>query len=374
MESNNFLVLTIVKLNANLSTHKRENDIMFGERLKSARKMAGLSLEQLAQKVGDITKQAINNYERGEREPDSTTIIKLAKALNVRPEYFLRESKIKLGIFEYRKNTKFGVKAKNLIEEKARDILERYREVEDILGIQHNWENPLQDIVINNSEDVEKAAIELRNRWNLGNNAISKLIENLESFGIKVINVDMEEGFDGLANFADNLPVIIYNENLKENVRIRFTIAHELGHLLLDLNQIKDNNEKEKLCHQFAGAFLLPKEKIFLELGGKHRSRISFNELISLKEEYGISMQAIAKRLHYLKVISESSYTRFNIIVNKNRWRQNEPGEFRLGDKPERFRNLVFRALAEEIISVGKAASLLDTSINSLEKSVNYVI
>lgn len=347
---------------------------MLGERLKSARKMAGLSLEQLAQKIGDLTKQAINNYEQGKREPDSQTVIKLAKALNVRPEYFLRKGSLKLEAFEYRKKARMGAKAKDYIEEKARDVIERYIEIENILGIQSGWKNPLQNRVIKNSDDVEIAAEELRKKWNLGNNAISKLIESLEYFGIKIINVDADEDFDGLTGFANKMPIIIYNENLKENVRIRFTIAHELGHILLNLSEIKDNKEKEKLCHQFAGAFLLPKEKIYLELGGKHRSKIAFSELISMKEEYGISMQAIAKRWHYLKIITDSAYTRFNIIVNKNKWRQNEPGEFKIEEKPEKFKNLVLRALAEEIISIGKAASLLNTSISDLEKSVRYVI
>jgi Zn-dependent peptidase ImmA (M78 family) len=357
-----------------LSTAQNERIIMNGERLKAARKMAGLSLEELAQKVGELTKQAISYYETGKRQPDSKTLLRLAKVLGVRPEYFLRRDEIEFGAFEYRKKAKMGEKAKGIIEEKARYVAERYLEIEELLEFGKDWENPLKGLEARDGNDVEKAALELRKRWQLGTDAIIKLIETLETYGIMIIGVDADDNFDGLTNFANGKPIIIYNERIKDNVRIRFTIAHELGHILLNLSEIKDIKEKEKLCHQFAGAFLLPKEKIYLELGGKHRSKIAFSELISMKEEYGISIQAIAKRLQYLKIISDSAYTRFNIIVNKNKWRQNEPGEFKIEEKPEKFKNLVLRALAEEIISIGKAASLLNTSISDLEKSVRYVI
>ncbi len=97
-------------------------------------------------------------------------------------------------------------------------------------------------------------------------------------------------------------------------------------------------------------------------------------ELISVKEEYGISIQAIAKRLNYLGIISDSSYKNFNIIVNKYGWRINEPGVYKAEEKPERFRNLVHRAVAEGIISIGKAASLLNTTIANLEMKIEIVI
>lgn len=347
---------------------------MFGKRLKSARKMAGLSLERLAERAGGLTKQAIHNYEIGKRKPDSQTLIKLAKALNVRPEYFLRKPNLEIATFEYRKKSRLSAKAKDYIEEKTRDVIERYIEIESILGIQSIWENPLENIIIKNSEDAEKAAEELRKKWNLGANAIPKLIESLEHFGIKVINVTANENFDGLSCFINNMPIIIYNDNFKENVRIRFTIAHELGHILLNLEEILNDKEKEIICHRFAGAFLLPKEKIYLELGGNNRSKITFEELLWLKEEYGISMQAIAKRLHYLGIISDSAYKRFNILVNKYKWRQNEPGAYKINEKPERFKSLVMRAFAEEIISVGKAATLLNTTVDDLENSAKFII
>ncbi len=347
---------------------------MFGERLKSARKMAGLSLEQLAQQMGDITKQAINNYEKGKRKPDSRTVIMLSKALGVRPEYFFRKQIIDLGNFEYRKKVRLTKKEKERIEAKARDIISRYLEIENLLGENTVWENPLENFEIKKIEDVEEAALKLRKSWNLGNNAIPNLIETLEDNGIKVIYIDVNKDFDGLANFAGGIPIIIVNKKIEDTGRLRFTVAHELGHLLLKLDSVENEKEKEKYCHTFAGAFLIPKEQIIKEFGGAHRSKIALTELISIKEEYGISIQAIAKRLHQLGVIGDSSYKKFNIIVNKNNWRRKEPGEYKAKEKPERFNNLVHRAVAEGIITLSKAASLLNTTISNLEMKIELII
>jgi len=347
---------------------------MNGERLKAARRMAGLSLEELAQKAGEITKQAISNYETGKRQPDSKTILRLAKLLDVRPEYFLQKDKIRFDAFEYRKKAKLGEKAKDVIEEKSRYVAERYLEIESLLGFTDKWENPLQKLEIKTGADVEKAALELRKKWNLGTAAIIKLIETLETCGIMIISVEADDNFDGLTNFANGKPIIIYNEKIKDNVRIRFTIAHELAHILLNLNSVDSSKNRETLCHRFAGAFLLPEEKIYQELGSRQRRKTAINELISIKEEYGISIQVIAKRLHYLGIITDASYKYFNIMVNKNKWKINELGEFKISEEPERFRNLVMRAVAEEIITISKAASLLNTSISKLENTVKFVI
>ena len=120
--------------------------------------------------------------------------------------------------------------------------------------------------------------------------------------------------------------------------------------------------------------FLLPKESALKEFGGKHRSHIDLSEFINVKEEYGISIQAVAKRLHNLGIINDSLYKNFNITVSKRKWKVKEPGEYKNIEKLERFKNLVHRAVAEGIISMGKAASLLNTTIDNLDRTIQIVI
>lgn len=239
---------------------------MFGERLKSARRMSGLSLEDLAQRLGEITKQALNNYEQGKRKPDSAIIIKLAKALGVKPDYFFKESEIALTAFEYRKKARLTKKGKDIIEEKSKEELERYLELENILGITSNFENHLKDFKIRGIEDVEIAAEYLREKWELGLNPIKNLIETLEDHDIRVFQIDAKNEFDGLAGYSGMIPIIVMNKGIEEIVRRRMTVAHELGHLLLAMQKELTPKEKEKYCFRFAGAFLIPKEVLIYEL------------------------------------------------------------------------------------------------------------
>lgn len=120
---------------------------------------------------------------------------------------------------------------------------------------------------IQNHADIERAALEIRKKWKLGNGPVPHLIELLEDNGFKIFEVDADEKFDGLSGFVEDIkiPVIAVLKN-KDLVRKRFTIAHELGHLLLDFSETEDKSS-EKLCHTFAGALLLPKDVMQEELG-----------------------------------------------------------------------------------------------------------
>ena len=74
---------------------------MFGERLLRARTAAGLSMQALAQAVG-LSANMIKKYEHGVSMPSSDSLLKLAKALSVRVEYFFRPVTVQLSNIEYR--------------------------------------------------------------------------------------------------------------------------------------------------------------------------------------------------------------------------------------------------------------------------------
>jgi Zn-dependent peptidase ImmA (M78 family) len=154
-------------------------------------------------------------------------------------------------------------------------------------------------------------------------------------------------------------------------LRKRFTIAHELGHLLLNTHGA-DRKTKEKLCHSFAGAFLLPEKVIRAELGNRRRN-ISLWELKKLKGIYGISMQAIMVRAKKLHIISDYTYRGFYIFMNKKGWRKDEPGEYRRKEHANRFKQLVFHAAAEQIITHSKAAELLNIPLTEIDNELEIV-
>lgn len=350
---------------------------MLGERLKRARIKAGLSMENLVQQANNIvTKQAISQYEKGQKVPSSTVLLKLAKSLNVGVDYFFRQMSIEIGQVDFRKHSSFGAKQQEMLKERVKDELERYIELEEILGSNKIFENPLKDFKIAIVEDAEKAANKLREAWNLGFDEISNIMQILELNEIKVIYIEEDSlRFNGLCGYPKdfNHPFIVLNSNEKLPLdRKRFTAAHELGHLLLE-NNITSNDNHESIANRFAGAFLLPEEIIKNEIGEK-RTSIALKEVVSLKEKYKISIQAIMYRLKDLNIISEAKYKSFAIANRRQKYDEVYSLKNEKNETINRFENLSTRAYSEGLISLSKYAELRGININEAQEKIGVSI
>ena len=343
----------------------------FGQRLNKARKMNGLSMQDLANKMNNvITKQAIGKYEQGDMKPSSDILVALSNALNVRPDYFYRNEKIKLENVEFRKLKRLSAKEIDQIKANTIDFLERYFELEDLLGIDKVFENPVSKIEIRTNDDIELAASNLRDKWNIGSNTIPNVIELLEDHEIKVFEINVEDGFDGLSTFANGIPVIVLNKGMQK-FRKRFTALHELAHLVLNFPEGEfSEKEIEKKCHAFAGAMLIPK-LAFIEEFGSHRSNVFMKELMIMKENFGMSMQAIMARARNLDLISQATYQEFFKTFSKLGFRKEEPGDYNGEEASLRFTQLILRAVAEEIVSLSKAAALSNQKLADFRNHLN---
>ncbi len=155
-------------------------------------------------------------------------------------------------------------------------------------------------------------------------------------------------------------------------LRKRFTIAHELGHIMLNFSEEDERKTREKLCHAFAGAFLLPKKVMKIELG-ERRKQIALWELKKLKGIYGLSIRKIMARANRLEIITDYMYRNFRISANKQVWNGAEPGEYLGKEHPNRFDQLVYHAAAEDMITFSKAADLLNISLSELRRRLQIV-
>lgn len=334
---------------------------IFANRLRSARLLNGFSLQDLADKIDNkISRQAIFKYESGSVVPNSEMINILADALNVRPDYFSRGTAVEIGQIEFRKQSNFSSKEQKKVVEQTREYLSRYLELEMILNLESLFQNPLKDIgVILSKDQIDNASEQLREKWELGMDSICNVAELLEENGIKIISVHADGQFDGLQTLVnDKVPVIAYNSKISNKPdRIRFTLLHELGHLLLSFPDDLSASQIEKLCHQFAASMLLPKKALVQELGIK-RNKISIQELGYIKKEYGISIQAIVMRALDCEIIDSGFVGKFFNYLNMMNWKIDEPISYDGVEKSKRFDQLLYRALSEEQVSTSKAAAL----------------
>jgi Zn-dependent peptidase ImmA (M78 family) len=343
--------------------------------------MRGYSLRALAELLnGQYSHTTLQKYEKGEIGADTELLAILANSLDLRADYFMKSDDLKLELVEYRKFSKLAKKEQKKIEEEAFEYFERYLEIESILSI-HTDELPTYDLTafsgVELNDAIEKGAVALRKKWELGLNPIPNVHAMLEQEGVKVKLLEPRPGFDGFSAFAKAgqrpVPAVALSEESSQNkARQRFTAIHELGHLVLKLQEHMTAKEKENACHRFAGAFLIPKSE-FVEIFGRNRVKISVAELKAIKEDWGISCAAIMKRAHNLGLITDGRYKSFNIVTNKWGWRKEEPGHWVGDEESNRFQQLVYRALAEEVITVSKACGLLNLTNKELAEKFDLV-
>lgn len=344
---------------------------MIGKRLLLARTAAGLSLRDLQAKIGNlVTAQAIGKYERNESMPRSGVLLALIKALGVSEDYLLGNAEIELEAVEFRKKTIATKRDESQVKASALQLLERYLAIEEVLNLaSQDWNKPREaPYPAKELSDADRAAHSLREHWSLGIDPIPDLMEVLEEQGVKVLAID-QAGIDGLMARVIRpgkaaTPIIAVNAN-DCSERQRFTLAHELGHLVLEPTDALDG---EKVAHRFAGAMLMPAEAIWREIG-KHRTQISLGELFRLKSVFGVSVQALTYRCKDLGIFSDSLFRTLFQEFERRGWRKppyDEPLST-LPRKPKRFERLCLRALAENAISESRAAELLGVSMSALQ-------
>lgn len=347
---------------------------MIGKRLKLARAAAGLSLRDLADRIENrVSAQQIGKYERDEDVPRSGVLIALSHALGVSVDYLVGDQEIVLEAVEFRKKQITSKKEQAQIQAQALHLIERYLMVEEVLQLPSaEWDKPREaPFPVRQLAGADSAAQYLREHWKLGIDPIPNFVELLEERGIKVLFVDSKENIDGLAarvrrSRGEPVPIIVIRRGL-HGERQRFNLAHELGHMLMDIQG--DDKFREKAAHRFAGAFLMPAEALWSNVG-RRRSSIGWSELFALKRLFGASVQAITYRCADLGIfppsLSQSLFKDFSRLGFRSA-PDYEP-EHLSEEKPGRFERLCYRALAEGAISEPKTAELLNISVHELNR------
>lgn len=326
--------------------------------LSRARSRMGLSMEHLAN-IANCSKQAISYYENGHRTPDSQTLLKFSNIFGVEPDYFYTSQVVKFSLndINYREGGSLSQSQRNEVETLTASKLSDYLELEIIAKEVIEFQNPIEDLTIQNTNDAEKAAKQLRKKWKLGEGPISNISNLLEKNGVRIIKIDFGFNYNhaGLSGWAENktIPVIVVNDSQKDISRRRFTILHELGHLLLIMHKSLDIETIERICDAFAGAVLLPYETLIQEFG-RNRTAITMSELIRIKELYGISIKAIMVRANVIQLISYEAYAKWKEYY----FSHSDYGQYFGAEEPQKFTQMLYRCLSEKKIGFDKAAKL----------------
>jgi Zn-dependent peptidase ImmA (M78 family)/transcriptional regulator with XRE-family HTH domain len=330
-------------------------------------------LEALAAEMGGIvTKQALSKCEHDKAQPSPVVLAKLASVLGVKAAYLFHEPTVSVEFIAYRRSPTLRRKE----EERVKGIVERALEdrvrLQELSGYCDGSMIPIREWRVNDLEDAEHIAEQLRDRWKLGSDPISNTCATLEDHALVVLTVEANERFDGISAIARDdeqhvkAAVIVTRRDI-DGERQRLNLAHELGHIVLDISEDVD---EELAAFRFGAAFLAPRERLFDEVGTK-RALIQTEELLLLKKQFGISMQALVHRLHDLGIITDSYYKQWWRLFNSYGWRKKEPEELPY-EEPHWLRRTALRLLAEGLINQDDAERMLGERIE-LEQPVSVV-
>lgn len=338
-----------------------------GDHIKSARLFRGLSLSDLSNKTG-ITKQALSLYENETIRPEISKLVAIAQALDFPIEYFMSldnfQVKTESTYFRSLLSTpKIARTAQSVRVEfiaKIYEILIDYVDFPDrnFPDIAFSGRNAFSECTDEEeTSEIESIATQCRKFWGLGFGPIVNLQKTVESNGIIITSLftdkDEIDAFSQRTIINGNSVYIIVLNSTKNNVRTRFDIAHELGHIFLhpwseNIEELsrQEFKERESQANKFAGAFLLPRESFGNDVS-HYPTKLEY--YLHLKEKWNVSIQAMIYRTHQLKIISTTQYQYLMRQISKRGWRSCEPY-----DRPFNIEKTLLQEAIELLFSSGE--------------------
>lgn len=337
---------------------------MIGKRLKQLRLARNLSLEALATMMGGmVTKQAIWKYENGKANPSPSVLAKLAGALGVNASYLLTEPSIRVEFIAYRKSAYLLEKDRQVLKSNIEETLENRVQVMDLVGQSDAFKIPIKAFPVKRIDDAEEAAEKMREKWELGLDPIHNATATLEENSVCVMTTKANEDFDGISalvydNDGQLKTAALVTRGDIAGERQRLNLTHELGHLVLAVDEGVD---EEQAAFRFGAAFLAPATRIYQEVG-ERRALVQLQEFLFLKRQFGLSIQALSHRLLELNIISDSYYSQWRTRINKYGWSKKEPEERPFEQSHWLERNLL-RLVAEGIMGKREAERIFGKEI-----------
>ena len=274
--------------------------------------MKRLTMDELSLRTnGEVSKPNISKYEAGKMMPSSKAHIALARALGMDFDYFFRPVTVQITRpADYRKKASLNRTDEKAINEEVMDKVERYMEIEDTLGVSMEFDYDLSDIIVSNRDDVKRVVAHIRKDWNLGLGPLSNIIDMLEYHGLRVIEIEAPDAFDGMCVFVgENKPVLVLNKHYTVE-RKRFSTLHELGHSVMRMNESLEQRDRESLCNYFAGEMLLSSEVLYRQFS-RRIYKLYLNDIARMQTQFGISIEAIMHKLKDEHILEDVLYTNF---------------------------------------------------------------
>jgi len=361
------------------------------KRIMAARRAAGFSISEAAQKLGFKNYQTLSAIEKGARKINAHELIIIARLYARSLDYFLESEVAPDPVPLWRKTAETDT---NRVQRRFLSFLEKYTNLEHLLGLKRKWKDiqknyDRDDFSVDGFERADKLGAEIHNFLDLGSRPSSNLLYVLENkLRFKILHIPLGDGVSGASIVDNTLGVgILINAN-DAPWRRNFDLAHELFHVItwnvFSPEEIGNGTKKtrpEQYADIFASSLLLPEAHLLDTL----KETITDNEvriidIIEVAKDFGVSTEAILWRLVNLKILKKSQaqkvldnqeFRDLDHNMRRKLYNKDRPSKF-----PSRFISLACRCLMEGKISRGSFAEYLEidrAEIDDYLEAVGFV-
>lgn len=346
---------------------------VIGANIRLARLFHGFTLEDVATHLGK-TRQYVHKIETEQIAPPDPVVDAVAEMTQVYPVFFYRQvsGSITEEQCHFRKHFTTRAAIKHVAMAKG-EVLRRL-----VAGVEAQIELPnasIPQVEVRSLVDIEQAAEACRRQWSLGLGPIQNTIRLAENLGVVVTS------FKGVSREVDAYsigalrPIIVLNAQEASACRLRFDVAHELGHLVMHVGVPTGDRKTEGEANRFAGALLLPRSSFAKEFPRMRGSHLNWRGLSEMKLRWRVSKAALLYRAKQLALITEDQYRTGVIRLNRGGEARVEREDHMIAaEAPELFPQAVRVGFAHSGLSFERYCHALDVRAPVLNEFVDAFV
>jgi Zn-dependent peptidase ImmA (M78 family)/transcriptional regulator with XRE-family HTH domain len=299
------------------------------EMLVLAREAKGIVQGEFA-KLLNVSQGTVSRWEAGLLEPSDSILDRFSGHLEVTHEFFHRTDRV----YGFNSTVFFHRRKQSGTDRPVRKLHARMNMLRMRIGVllrSAQLQVPHRFEAFDLGEykgRVETIAQMVRSLWRMPPGYVRSMVRVIEDAGGIIHHMDFEsKKIDAISEWVPGYPpILLLNSNTEIPIsRLRLTLAHEVGHLLM--HQMSASAGIEEEANRYAGEFLMPRREIKASL-----YRLNLAKLMDLKQEWKVSMAALVYHAHRLETITPAQFKYLNINLRK-RWGVHEPLEEQIPDE-----------------------------------------
>lgn len=302
------------------------------QRLIDLREMNGLSRKDLANKLS-ITEQNVWQYENRLIDPSFVVLRKLTDLFAVNPDYFFNVGSI--SHVAVKENLTYRTKRNQPTKPDKYELryidfvhyyigyFEQFLAIKnrDLMSIQKNIHRKYNMLMTyeEHMKIIDDLASDVRESLIIKDN--KEIMYILEQYGIYILERKLPNKQDAYSIWVKDTPYIVLNNSGQSETRRTYSLAHELGHLLMhrgiDISELTltEYNNLEREADEFASCLLLPKEEInkaFVAINNPSDPK----EYLFLEKQYHLPVSTIENRCYRLGLLNHCQHIAFCKSLN----------------------------------------------------------